>query len=45
MKEILKRADYTTRVVNVKPIINIKKLNEHAVLPSYGSEYAAGADL
>ena len=45
MKEILKRADYTTRVVNVKPIINIKKLNEHAVLPTYGSEYAAGADL
>ena len=45
MKEILKRADYTTRVVNVKPIINIKKLNEHAILPTYGSEYAAGADL
>lgn len=25
--------------------INIKKLNEKAVIPSYGSEYAAGADL
>lgn len=25
--------------------INIKKLNEKAVVPSYGSEYAAGADL
>lgn len=27
------------------PIINVKKLDERAVLPSYGSEYAAGADL
>ncbi len=25
--------------------INIKKLNEHAIIPTYGSEYAAGADL
>lgn len=25
--------------------VNIKKLNEHAVIPTYGSEYAAGADL
>lgn len=25
--------------------INIKKLNEKAVIPTYGSEYAAGADL
>lgn len=25
--------------------INIKKLNENAVIPAYGSEYAAGADL
>lgn len=25
--------------------INIKKLNPNAVLPTYGSEYAAGADL
>jgi dUTP pyrophosphatase len=25
--------------------INIKKLNEKAILPTYGSEYAAGADL
>lgn len=25
--------------------INIKKLDENAVIPTYGSEYAAGADL
>jgi dUTP pyrophosphatase len=25
--------------------VNIKKLNEKAIIPSYGSEYAAGADL
>ena len=25
--------------------VNIKKLNDRAVVPSYGSEYAAGADL
>lgn len=25
--------------------INIKKLDERAILPTYGSEYAAGADL
>lgn len=25
--------------------INIKKLNEKAIIPTYGSEYAAGADL
>ena len=25
--------------------INIKKLSERAVIPAYGSEYAAGADL
>ena len=25
--------------------INVKKLNENAKLPAYGSEYAAGADL
>ena len=25
--------------------VNIKKLNEGAILPTYGSEYAAGADL
>lgn len=25
--------------------VNVKKLNEKAVIPSYGSEYAAGADL
>ncbi len=27
------------------PIVNIKKLDERAVMPKYGSEYAAGADL
>ena len=27
------------------PIIAVKKLDERAVLPTYGSEYAAGADL
>ena len=25
--------------------INIKKLNDNAIIPSYGSEFAAGADL
>lgn len=25
--------------------INIKKLSENAIMPTYGSEYAAGADL
>ncbi|MDY5576761.1 MAG: dUTP diphosphatase [Lachnospiraceae bacterium] len=25
--------------------VNIKKLNENAVIPAYGSEFAAGADL
>ena len=25
--------------------VNIKKLNEKAILPTYGSEYSAGADL
>lgn len=25
--------------------INIKKLNDKAIIPAYGSEYAAGADL
>ena len=27
------------------PIIAVKKLDERAVLPTYGSEFAAGADL
>lgn len=27
------------------PTIAVKKLNERAVLPTYGSEYSAGADL
>ena len=25
--------------------LNIKKLNEKAIVPTYGSDYAAGADL
>ena len=25
--------------------VNIKKLNENAIIPTYGTEYAAGADL
>ncbi len=25
--------------------VNFKKLNENAVMPTYGSEFAAGADL
>ena len=25
--------------------VNVKKLNEQAIMPTYGSEYAAGADL
>ncbi|MBD5158409.1 MAG: dUTP diphosphatase [Butyrivibrio sp.] len=29
----------------MKANIKIKKLNEKAILPTYGSEYAAGADL
>lgn len=28
-----------------KTRINIKKLNERAVIPTYGSEYSAGADI
>ncbi|MBQ5929726.1 MAG: dUTP diphosphatase, partial [Clostridia bacterium] len=27
------------------PEISVKKLDERAVLPTYGSEFAAGADL
>ncbi|MBQ8308661.1 MAG: dUTP diphosphatase [Clostridia bacterium] len=27
------------------PTISVKKLNENAILPTYGSEFAAGADL
>ncbi len=29
----------------MKPTVKVKKLNDAAILPSYGSEYAAGADL
>lgn len=31
--------------MDMKIDVNIKKLREDAILPSYGSEYAAGADL
>ena len=27
------------------PVITVKKLDERAILPTYGSEYSAGADL
>lgn len=27
------------------PNVNIKKLQEHAILPTYGTEFSAGADL
>ena len=27
------------------PTVNVKKLRENAILPTYGSEFAAGADL
>ena len=29
----------------MKPTVKVKKLDERAILPTYGSEYAAGADL
>ena len=29
----------------MKPTIKVKKLDERAVLPTYGSDFAAGADL
>lgn len=29
----------------LEKIINIKKLNEKAIIPTYGTEYSAGADL
>ena len=29
----------------MKTNINIKKLNENAIIPTYGTEYSAGADL
>ncbi len=33
----------STKIKQIK--VNIKKLDERAVVPAYGSEYAAGADL
>lgn len=33
----------TEEVMNMR--VNIKKLNEQAVVPTYGTQYAAGADL
>ena len=44
MKTILKTPDYSTKVVKVKPVVNII-LDNGAHIPSYGTEYAAGADL
>lgn len=44
-KKRLGKKDYTSRVVKHKPTINIKKINKHAITPTYGTEYAAGADL
>ncbi len=29
----------------MKQNVNIKKLNQNAIIPSYGTEYSAGADL
>ena len=29
----------------MRPTVKVKKIDERAVLPTYGSEYAAGADL
>lgn len=29
----------------MKAVVNIKKLDERAILPTYGSEFSAGADL
>lgn len=34
---------FSTGIINTT--INIKKLNPDAIIPTYGSEYAAGADL
>lgn len=35
--------DFTPSITNTK--VNVKKLNDNATIPSYGSEFAAGADL
>ena len=44
MKTLLKTPDYSTRVVKVRPVVNIL-LADGAHVPTYGTEYAAGADL
>ena len=41
---LLKTPDYSTKVIKIKPVINII-LDNGAHIPTYGSEYAAGADL
>lgn len=35
--------EFTPSITNTK--VNVKKLSDKAVIPSYGSEFAAGADL
>lgn len=44
MKTLLKTPDYSTRVVKVRPVVNIL-LADGAHVPTYGTEFAAGADL
>lgn len=44
MKTLLKTPDYSIRAVKVRPIVNIL-LDNGAHIPTYGTEYAAGADL
>ena len=36
---------YSREKENIMPKIAVKKLDERAVLPTYGSDFAAGADL
>lgn len=44
MKTLLKTPDYSIRAVKVRPVVNIL-LDNGAHVPTYGTEYAAGADL
>ena len=44
MKTLLKTPDYSIRAVKVRPVVNIL-LDNGAHIPTYGTEYAAGADL
>ena len=45
MMEEMRSGKGCARKEKSMPKIAVKKLDERAVLPSYGSEYAAGADL